>query len=114
MTTIFELLDRLETEIVSLRSQNLELRTSLYVGKANGIAPSRVERKPSSNKKVVKRSAAKAKKKKKPVSQKSGKQLELPVQANGDGDAKRSLGKRQALGKSLLQFRKKSSPHEVG
>jgi hypothetical protein len=114
LTTIFELLDRLETEIVSLRSQNLELRTSLHTVEGNGVSHS-IERKRSSKKKSIKRSSASAKKKS-AAAQKTIKQLELPVDANGahDGEPKRSLGKRQALGKSLLQFRKTSSPNRAG
>ncbi len=112
--TIFEMLETLETEIVSLRTRNLELRASLSDSQSNGtplvekqrpqVAPERAPRE--------KKRSGKTKQKPRPKAKKSAKkvqQLELAESADTSlENQSRTVGKRQALGRSLLQLRKMS------
>jgi hypothetical protein len=106
--TIFEMLERLETEIVSLQMRYRNLASSLEHQQQNGstrpvTAP---KRKVARKKKPVKVAAKRSKRKEEPT------QMELPVSEAapaGEEHPERALGKRQALGRSLLQLRKMSA-----
>ena len=108
--TIVEMLEILETEIVSLRARNLQLQTSLEQGSRNGeksASASRSRRVAKKKPRGKKKAAASLPKPKHDEVQ----QLELTAQENlpATEQSARTLGKRQALGKSLLQLRKMSA-----
>ena len=109
--TLLDMLDRLEAEIASLRIRNRQMEASLRkVDLRSTPAGARQERR---------KRASKSKKKKKGKSasprEKNDRQLALPVASdpNSAPPEGRSLGKRQALGKSLVQLRRISSPRTV-
>ncbi len=114
--TIFELLEKLETEIVALRSRFENLEASLAHATPNGNAPSRnlAPKKPLAIKKKntpKKKQAARPKAKAVPSGTDS-QQLELTVTEQAPVNpeqTERVLGKRQALGRSLVQLRKMSA-----
>lgn len=117
--TIFEMLEKLETEIVSLQARYQDLASSVGNLQANGNGQHPGSRKRGSGRK---KSVVKAKADEKPGKRKAKpptpvqafEQLELPadeVIANqpAEGQPGRALGKRQALGKSIIQLRKMSA-----
>jgi hypothetical protein len=116
--TIFEMLEKLETEIVSLQTRYRDLANALQHPAANGngivVEKQQRARKPVKKKKPLKSAS------KKNIARVRGAsagahdfaQLELPVSESGTEDTQqggRVLGKRQALGKSLVQLRKMSA-----
>jgi hypothetical protein len=108
--TIVEMLEILETEILSLRARNLQLQTSLTQGHRNGeesVAGNRSRRAAKKKSRGKKKAGASSQKPKRGDTQ----QLELTAQENLPATEApvRTLGKRQALGKSLLQLRKMSA-----
>lgn len=117
--TIFEMLEKLETEIVFLRARCQDLASSLERVPSDGVvqhatapkrapAPRKKRKKPA--KAAGKRSKPKAAAPVKTAA--SQQQLELPVSdaaRSGDEQPGRYVGKRQALGKSLVQLRKMSA-----
>ena len=114
--TIVEMLEILETEILSLRARNLQLQTSLTQGHRNGeesVADNRSRRTAKKKSRGKKKAGASTRTSKRVEAQ----QLELTAQENLPATEApvRTLGKRQALGKSLLQLRKMSAarPHEA-
>jgi hypothetical protein len=114
--TIFEMLEKLETEIVSLQARYQDLASSLHHTAANGNAishPAKRKPRPVGKKKAVRAAARKAKPKAAaPSKLPDFEQLELQVQESPvptDQQPSRVLGKRQALGKSLVQLRKMSA-----
>lgn len=113
--TIFEMLEKLETEIVSLRTRYMDLARSPDQARPNGNGrPAAAPKKPSARGKTT-RPNAKAKRKKalkaaRPAKGPAFQQLELPVAESAAAEEPaRVLGKRQALGKSLVQLRKMSA-----
>ena len=112
--TIFEMIETLETEIVSLRTRNLELRASLSDIQSNGTALVELQKPLTVPKRAPKEKQrpGKSKRKSRPPARKSAKkveQLELSESTETPGENQsRTVGKRQALGRSLLQLRKMS------
>lgn len=118
--TIFEMLEKLETEIVSLQARYQDLATALQHAQANGngsVAPATKKKRTSAGtkRKVAKKRAERKPARKGPAIRDSAEaaQLELPVPGAAAPSAEqtpaRPLGKRQALGKSLIQLRKMSA-----
>ena len=104
------MLERLETEIVSLQTRYRSLASSLDHLQQNGSRPPAPPPKrkvaPKKKKKQVKGTAKRSRRKEEPA------QLELPVSEAAHGSEEhpeRALGKRQALGRSLSQLRKMSA-----
>ena len=104
--TILEMLELLETEIISLRARNEELQLTLRHSendRTTTVKRSRGTSQKKGQKKVApRRPSAKDKKTGKQI---TNVQLELPVPEEAAPQT-RSIGKRQALGKSILQLRK--------
>ena len=117
--TIFEMLEKLETEIVFLRTRCQDLASALEYAQSNGTvqqlaaAPKPTPAVRKKKKKPPKRSAKRSQSKAPaPANAASQQQLELPVTGatrENEEQAGRSVGKRQALGKSLVQLRKMSA-----
>lgn len=116
--TIFEMLEKLETEIVSLQTRYQDLAKALQHAGSNGNG-NVVDKPKRARKAIQKKKKAKSAAKKNTVRKRAGSatahesaQLELPVNepaSESAAQANRVLGKRQALGKSLLQLRKMSA-----
>jgi hypothetical protein len=85
--TIFEMLDRLEAEIISL------------------LSPGRAQKSATRTKRINAR-RKKAKTRKTKLVEVDGEQRTAREEQTGPAEAARLLGKRQALGRSLLQLRK--------
>jgi hypothetical protein len=96
------MLDQLEAEVVSLRARNRQLQLAIE----NGAKRSPATR---ARKKKTSKTAKKSKRTKK-----KEEQLQLPAVLDAQPDQKqeRVLGKRQALGRSILQLRKSKPNHE--
>jgi hypothetical protein len=103
--TIFEMLELLETEIVALRARTHELQLALQAREQLPVAPASGKKKKRPAKKKAKRKVA-AKK-----AAKKDEQLSLPALAEETKPEQdsRPLGKRVALGKSLVQLRRVSA-----
>jgi hypothetical protein len=123
--TIFEMLEKLETEIVFLRTRCQDLASSLERAHSDGVGQHAAAPKPlpAPRKKSKKKPARASGKRSKPKAAtavraaKSQQQLELGAPdagQPGEEQTGRRVGKRQALGKSLVQLRKMSAwrtPH---
>jgi hypothetical protein len=115
--TIFEMLEKLETEIVSLQTRYQDLASALQhpAANGNGNAAEKQKRPRKQAKKKTGKSAKANKARKRGGASETARdfaQLELPVNEAGSEEAQqasRVLGKRQALGKSLVQLRKMSA-----
>jgi hypothetical protein len=120
--TIFEMLEKLETEIVFLRTRCQDLASSLERAHSDGAAQRAVAAAPkpitAPRKKSKKKPARAPGRRSKPKAAttaraaNSQQQLELgaPDAARpGEEQTGRRVGKRQALGKSLVQLRKMSA-----
>ncbi|MDQ2949407.1 MAG: hypothetical protein M3Y27_26295 [Acidobacteriota bacterium] len=97
--TIFDMVDLLETEIAALRVRNQELQLAIE------------------QQRQIDAAATAVKKRKAPVKKKTtkGQQLPLPTieeEAKPEQET-RTLGKRLALGKSLVQLRRVSAPRTL-
>lgn len=111
------MLEKLEGEIVSLQARYRDLASSLQHSQPNGngrAGGGKRKRTSAPAKKKVARAAAKKSKQKEPAPLQLAEfeQLELPEQEPGSNKEQqqgRVLGKRQALGKSLVQLRKMSA-----
>jgi hypothetical protein len=101
--TILEMLDRLEAEVVSLRARNRQLQLAIENGAKRTTSKRSTKKKKSKPPKKSKRTP------------KKGEQLQLPAVSDVQPDQKeqRVLGKRQALGRSILQLRKPKSSAAV-
>jgi hypothetical protein len=98
--TVLDMLDALETEIGLLRGQNRSLAAALSEARDQGAAPLAGTPK-------KKRAGARDAKKKAPKRRKAIALEPKAAAASGDHAPKEDrLGKRQALGKSLLQLRR--------
>ena len=105
------MLDRLEAEIASLRVRNRQMEASLRKIDLRGSAAGARQQ----GRKKAFQSKKKKKAKSAPSRRKNDRQLALPVapDPNSAQSEGRSLGKRQALGKSLVQLRRISSSRTV-
>jgi hypothetical protein len=99
--TIFEMLELLDTEIVGLRARNRELQIALERREQTSAAPASPKKKRTAKKKSNRKAS-----RKQPV--KKGEQLSLPALTEEVKAAQeaRPVGKRLALGKSLVQLRR--------
>ncbi len=107
--TIFEMLELLDTEIVGLRARNRELQIALERLEQTGAAPA------SPKKKTAKKAKKKSRKATRKQPLKKEEQLSLPTlnaEVKPEQEA-RPVGKRLALGKSLVQLRRASAPRPL-
>jgi hypothetical protein len=116
--TIFDMLELLETEVVSLRAQNLELRLAIDRQSVNGGTRKGGKRASATKKKAKRKTAGTSRKTKAAGAgtvNGTGEQMDAPAHANpGDPQPEaHPLGKRKALGKSLLQLRKVAAPRQL-
>lgn len=110
--TIFEMLEKLETEIISLRTRCETLAAPLSHPSPNGDSGRPAKKPGARKKKRSKKVAARSGRKAEASSENVSEQLELQVAAEPASTAEqpeRVLGKRQALGRSLVQLRKMSA-----
>ena len=98
------MIDRLEAEVVSLRRRNKQLQSALGKSPSARGTPTRTAKKNRNKGRQTSKSPGKS-------STKKVQQLELPAVLETQSEQKegRVLGKRQALGRSILQLRKATS-----
>jgi hypothetical protein len=103
--TIFEMIDLLESEIVGLRARMQELERSVGLSQVPTLK-SKPKAKRQRGKTHAKKKRATGRKQSQ-AKEKKLQQLSFPTIVDGaEKPEERSLGKRQALGKSLTQLRK--------
>jgi hypothetical protein len=109
--TIVDMLELLEREIVALRTRSRELQVALERrGQIESLPASPKKRKTARNKRSRKTASNKTK-----GSKLKGEQLSLPALEDESKPEQetRQLGKRQALGKSLIQLRRTAAPRPL-